>query len=53
MKANCPKQAKNLIDIPNIGPSTARDLNLIGITNPMDLKDQDAIKLYSIIDLMI
>ncbi len=35
-----------LTDLPNVGPSIAGDLELIGIKKPTDLKGKDAYKLY-------
>lgn len=35
-----------LTDLPNIGPSMAGDLYLLGIRHPRDLAGQDAFKLY-------
>lgn len=35
-----------LTDLPNIGPSMAADLRLLGIHVPMDLKGADAFVLY-------
>lgn len=46
MKAKSPSQAKKLTDIPNVGPATAKDFNLIGIMKPEELVGQDPIKLF-------
>jgi hypothetical protein len=35
-----------LEDLPNIGPSIAADLRLIGVTTPRQLKGRDAFVLY-------
>lgn len=35
-----------LEDIPNVGPATAGDFLLLGITTPADLRGQDAYALY-------
>lgn len=35
-----------LTDLPNIGPAMARDLTLLGITTPKQLRDQDPLVLY-------
>lgn len=40
------QDAKRLEDIPNIGPSLAEDLRMIGIKKPDDLKGKDGISLY-------
>ena len=45
-KAVCAQEVKNLEDIPNIGPSLAEDLRMIGITRPDDLKGKDGLSLY-------
>lgn len=47
----CPKAAsaaecKELEQLPNIGPSLAADLRLIGIKGPKDLRGKDAFVLY-------
>ena len=39
-------QAKQLEDIPNIGPSLAEDLRSMGITSPNQLKGKDGLALY-------
>ena len=46
MKAAYARDAKKLIDIPNIGPAMVRDFHLLGIIVPEDLKDKDAYVLY-------
>ena len=38
--------AKALEQLPNIGPSLAADLRLIGIAHPRDLRGKDAFVLY-------
>ena len=35
-----------LTDLPNIGPSMAGDLRLLGLRHPRELAGQDAFKLY-------
>jgi hypothetical protein len=40
------EKTKKLTDLPNIGPSLAADLELIGIKTPNDLKGKDPKKLY-------
>lgn len=47
MKAKTINLAKKLIDIPNIGKSISKDLELIGIKKPLGLKGKDAFKLYN------
>ena len=46
MKATTAQAAKQLTDIPNIGPAMARDLRALGVTEPKDLKGKDALTLY-------
>lgn len=46
MKATKPKFVQKLEDIPNIGPSMANDLRIIGISLPNQLKSQDPFKMY-------
>ena len=46
MKAARASDAYTLADIPNLGPAMVRDLALIDITKPNDLKGKDAYKLY-------
>lgn len=41
------RQLSHLRDIPNIGPATAADLQLIGIDRPSDLLDCDPYELYT------
>ena len=38
--------AKNLTDLPNIGPSMARSLHTIGIHNPTQLVGRDPVQLF-------
>jgi hypothetical protein len=38
-----------LTDLPNVGPATARDLELIGIRAPEDLEDRDPFELYELL----
>ena len=45
-KAASPAECARLEQLPNIGPSLAADLRLIGIERPSDLSDKDAYKLY-------
>ncbi len=46
-KAKTAIEAKELIDIPNIGKAVVEDLHNIGITKPNQLKGQDPLKLYN------
>jgi hypothetical protein len=39
-------QVTKLTDLPNVGPSIAEDLKLLGIHSPSELKGQDPIELY-------
>ena len=45
-KARTPAECLRLEQLPNIGPSLAADLRLIGIDTPADLRDQEAFALY-------
>jgi Pathogenicity locus len=45
-KASDPQQCVTLEQLPNIGPSLAADLRLIGIESPRELKGRDAFVLY-------
>lgn len=45
-KANKATECEALEQLPNIGPSLARDLRLIGITHPRELRGKDAFVLY-------
>lgn len=47
MKAKKAIDAKKLEDIPNIGKAVAKDLRLMGITRPDQLKGKDGLKLYA------
>ena len=40
------EKVKKLTDLPNIGPSLADDLRLIGINTPQQLKGKEALELY-------
>ncbi|MBY0416235.1 MAG: helix-hairpin-helix domain-containing protein [Bdellovibrionales bacterium] len=46
MKAKVSAEAKKLTDIPNVGPATAKDFNLLGIEKPNDLVGKDPINLF-------
>src|SRR5512139_4226350 len=39
-------RVRQLTDLPNVGPATARDLELIGIDAPHQLAGQDPLRLY-------
>ena len=45
-KAATPAECKSLEQLPNIGPSLAADLRLIGIREPRELRGKDAFVLY-------
>jgi hypothetical protein len=45
-KAACASECHRLEQIPNIGPAAAADLRLMGITEPQQLRGQDAMGLY-------
>ena len=45
-KAASPADCTELEQLPNIGPSLAADLRLIGIARPSDLVGEDAFALY-------
>ncbi|MEO8748151.1 MAG: helix-hairpin-helix domain-containing protein [Rhodanobacter sp.] len=36
----------HLTDLPNVGPSIARDLTLVGVASPADLAGKDPLDLY-------
>ena len=42
-------KVKKLTDLPNIGPSLAGDLRLIGIDTPEQLKGKEAFELYEML----
>lgn len=46
MKAKTIDEAKELTDLPNVGPAMARDLEQLGIRSPLDLKGRDPRALY-------
>lgn len=46
LKANSPREALNLEDIPSVGRAIVNDLKMLGITKPAQLKNMDGIKLY-------
>jgi hypothetical protein len=41
-----PRDVARLEDLPNVGPATAGDLRLLGITRPAQLVGQDPYRLY-------
>jgi hypothetical protein len=45
-KARTAAECERLEQLPNIGPSIAADLRLLGITHPQDLVGRDAFQLY-------
>jgi hypothetical protein len=45
-KAGTAAECSALEQLPNIGPSLAADLRLIGIAHPADLRGKDAFALY-------
>jgi hypothetical protein len=45
-KAACASECHRLEQIPNIGPAAAADLRLMGITEPQQLRGEDALGLY-------
>lgn len=45
-KAGTAAECQWLEELPNIGPSIAADLRLIGVQLPRDLADKDAFQLY-------
>ena len=45
-KAGTAAECQWLEQLPNIGPSIAADLRLIGVRRPQDLADKDAFQLY-------
>ncbi len=45
-KAASAAACETLEQLPNVGPSLAADLRLIGITHPRDLRGKDAFVLY-------
>jgi Pathogenicity locus len=45
-KATCASDCNRLEEIPNIGPAAAADLRLMGITEPQQLRGEDALARY-------
>jgi hypothetical protein len=45
-KATTAAECQQLEQLPNIGPSLAEDLRLIGIRHPRELAKRDALELY-------
>jgi Pathogenicity locus len=45
-KALDPEHARQLTDLPNIGPASAADLKLLGILRPSELRGRDPYALY-------
>lgn len=46
LKARSADECEALEQLPNIGPSLAADLRLLGIVHPRELATQDAFRLY-------
>lgn len=46
MKATKASEVKKFTDIPNVGPATAKDFEVIGIHTPQELKGKDGIELF-------
>jgi hypothetical protein len=40
------QSVKSLLDLPNVGPATAKDLHLLGIERPDQLAGQDPFEMY-------
>ena len=45
-KAACAQECEQLEQLPNIGPSIAADLRLLGVQHPSELAHRDAFELY-------
>jgi hypothetical protein len=45
-KARSAAECQQLEQLPNIGPSIAADLRLIGVLHPLELAGRDALQLY-------
>ena len=45
-KASCAQECEQLEQLPNIGPSIAADLRLLGVQHPAELAQRDAFDLY-------
>jgi Pathogenicity locus len=45
-KATCANECQRLEQIPNIGPAAAADLRFMGITEPQQLRSEDALAMY-------
>ncbi len=52
MKASHREQVKKLTDIPNIGEAMVRDLLILSIVSPDELKNQDPYLLYTKLSIM-
>lgn len=46
MTPRAPRAVTRLEDLPNVGPATARDLQLLGIRRPSQLVGKDPYRLY-------
>ena len=42
-------RAKGLLELPNVGPATARDLVRLGIHEPKDLRRRDPDRMYALL----
>ena len=40
------QRVKLLTDLPNVGPACAKDLQLLGINSPIDLRGKDPLEMY-------
>lgn len=40
------QRVKLLTDLPNVGPAFAKDLHLLGINSPFDLRGKDPLEMY-------
>jgi hypothetical protein len=48
-KARCAGECERLEQLPNIGPSLAADLRLLGLQQPRELSDKDPFALYQLL----
>jgi hypothetical protein len=44
-----PRSVSRLLDIPNVGPATVKDLHLLGIDTPAQLIGRDPYALYDVL----
>jgi len=40
------QRVKRLTDLPNVGPACEKDLHLLGINSPIDLRCKDPLEMY-------